>query len=169
MFLMPNEGWTAILGATVGALITYRFAVTLLDKQFRHLSAISKLNSWHVAAHEFVAAFADEIAALESNAERIGSVMDYLRGGYKAHAKAVAVFEQFVIESKRAGFKADWQKHCYGEQGVDWPVGEGNSGLSHEDLLFLHYDSDMNLANQSSASDKAAQRIKRLLEYAKDA
>lgn len=167
MFLMPNEVWAAILGAIVGAWITYRFAVTLTDRQFQHLQVISKLDAQHMAAREFMSAFAAEIAALESGAEGTGDVMDYLRMAFPVQSKAVALFEQFVPDHKLQGFRTEWKNHCYGENGVDWPAGESETGLGHENALYLHYSTAMNPANRASASVRATQRIKALLTYAK--
>ena len=169
MFLMPNEAWSAILGAAVGSLVTYRFAVTLAERQFQHLRAISKLDAWHVAAREFISAFADEIATLESSDEPAGDIMDYLRSVDKLHAKAVAVFEHFVPEIERASFIADWQKHRYGEKDVDWPASEFESSVRQVDLLYLHYSNSAALPNRPPARTRAIARMKELLAYAKDA
>jgi membrane protein DedA with SNARE-associated domain len=42
---LPNEIWAAVLGALLGAWITYRFALRLAEKQFEHLRQISKLEA----------------------------------------------------------------------------------------------------------------------------
>lgn len=69
MFIMPNEAWSAILGAVVGSFITYRFGITLADRQFQHLKAVSKLDAWHAAAQNFVAVFSEELATVEGEEE----------------------------------------------------------------------------------------------------
>lgn len=50
-------GGMGIAGALLGILFTYKLSLKPMDRQFLHLQAVSKLDTWHVAAHNFVSAF----------------------------------------------------------------------------------------------------------------
>ena len=171
MFIMPNEAWSAILGAAVGALITYRFAVTLADRQFQHLRAISKLDAWHAAAQEFITAFAGDLLALETGADLQGDLMDFFRSAHRArHAQAVAVFRQHLSGSRQTAFNEEWQRHCYGQRPDGTPKStddEDIKGITHEELLFVHYSAPSIYHTTQSARKFAIERIINLLSYAR--
>ena len=62
---MPNEMYAALVGALVGALVTHWLAMKTADKEFANLREISKIDAWHAAAHEFIAAFAPDVTKLD--------------------------------------------------------------------------------------------------------
>jgi hypothetical protein len=169
---LPNEIWSAILGALLGAWITYRFALKLADKQFEQLKEISKLEARRSAARDFVDAFAPELAALRSGADMVGDAMDLLRAAYnERHSRAVEVFMHYLPEAQRASFRKDWLRHCYGT-GTN---GEPNSpedeefGMPHDSLLYLHFSDEWREKDGPGSRSRARLSMERLLAYASDA
>ena len=170
MFIMPNEAWSAILGAAVGSLITYRFAVTLADRQFQHLKAISKMDAWHIAAGEFIAALSPDIRMLEDRHAAVGNLMDFMRRVYLEHQmRAIAKFEHFVLADKRGAFKTEWQRYCYGQHSDGRTQSPDDEGLPNEELLFLYCESHLPPPGARSATAYVVERMHALLAFAKDA
>ena len=168
MFIMPNEAWSAILGATVGALITYKFAVTLADRQFEHLKAVSKMDAWHVAAREFIAALAPDLKMLEEDSS-VGNLMDFLRQSHRdRHMRAAASFEHFLTADRGSAFNAEWQRYCYGQHPDGSTQSSTDEGLPSDELLFLYCESATPPPGTKSATEYVVQRLHTLLSYAKE-
>lgn len=163
------SGSLAIAGTLLGVLFAYRLSIKSADRQFEHLRAISKLDARNTAAREFISGFASELATLEANSDSLGDVMDFLRRAYANHATAVAVFEEYLHADRRNGLRAAWLQHCYNGEDPNDTENPKWSGLGHDSLLFLHYSTEFNLANRSSARVQAIQGIRVLLAFAKDA
>ena len=161
-------GGMGIAGVLLGVRSTYHLSMKVADRQFSHLQEIAKIDAWHIAAHQFIEAFAGDIVTIEARTEPPGDIMDFLRSEYPRHAKAVAVFEHFVSDAKRINLKAEWEKHCYGEKGVDWPTDEDVSGLGHDELLFLHYCSSATEPYRSTTRLRAVRRMLTLIDCAKE-
>ena len=164
MFIMPNEAWSAILGASVGSLITYRFAVTLADRQFQHLRAVSKLDAWHATVRDFVSAFAPDLKTIAEHPGSVGNLLDFLREAHKTrHLHAAARFEQFLDGDKRSAFKAEWHRYCYAQYQPE------DDGLSSDEVLFLYCDSRQPPPGAKSVNAYVVERLHALLAFAKDA
>jgi hypothetical protein len=163
------SGALAIAGTLLGVIFTYRLSIKSADRQFGHLKTVAKLDAWHIAAREFIQAFAPQIAALEANSEKIGDVMDYLRRTFDTHSAAVAAFTSYVPDDRVLAFRAAWQRHCYDDEDPNDRENPKWSGLDHDSLLFLHYSNEFHLARPTSARDEAVKRMQALLGFAKDA
>lgn len=163
------SGALAIAGTLMGVLFTYRLSIKSADRQFEHMKAVARLDAWHVAAREFVQAFATQVAALEANSGAVGDVMDLLRSTYVSQSSAVAAFESYLPDSRRQAFREAWQHHCYDGEDPNDTDNPKWSGLDHDSLLFLHYSNEFHLARPTSAREEAISRIRALLAYAKDA
>lgn len=167
MFLIPNEAWSALLGALVGAWITYRFASILADRQFEHLKVIAKLDSRHIAAGNFIAELAPDLEAIERGSI-CGDLVQYLASLHKRHADAVAVFSHHLEEPQRKAFLADWQRYCYGDDDSGNPASGQTYSLPDEDVRFFVYSEEMHAQSEARPRELAAKRIHRLLSYAKE-
>lgn len=163
------SGSLAIAGTLLGVIFTYRLSIKSADRQFEHLKAVAKLDAWHVAAREFIKAFASKLSSLETNSESIGDVMDFLRRTYDTQSAAVAVFEEYLPIDRKQALRAAWLRHCYNGEDPNDTDNPKWSGLDHDSLLFLHYCTELNLANASSGRREAIERLRVLMAFAKDA
>ena len=163
------SGSLAIAGTLLGVIFTYRLSIKSAERQFEHLRAISKLDSFNSAAREFRKEFGSELASLETNSDSLGDVMNFLRRSYAAHSTAVAVFEDHFPLDRGKALRTAWLQHCYNGDDPNDTENTEWSGLDHDSLLFLHYSNEFNLANRSSARVLAMERIRALLAFAKDA
>lgn len=169
---LPNEIWAAVLGALLGAWITYRFAIKLADRNFEHLREISKLEAWRSSARDLVDAFSPELSILRSKEETVGDAMDLLREAYRdRHSKAVTVFAHYLTPERREAFQQDWLRHCYGSTSTGEPNAPDNEDdlcMSHDDLLYLHFSSEWHEKDGLGSRVRAIQSIEKLLSHAKD-
>ena len=161
-------GGFAIAGTLIGVLSTYHLSKKLAERQFEHLRQISRLDAWHVAARKFIEAFAAQLSALEANSDAIGDVMDFLRSTFDNQSAAVAVFEEFLPGDRKQALHAAWLRHCYDGEDPNDTENPRWFGLDHDSLLFLHYSTELNLANSSSGRRNAIEGIRTLLAHAKD-
>ena len=168
---LPNEIWAAVLGALLGAWITYRFALKLAEKQFDHLRELSRLEAWRSAARDLIDAFSPELFTLRSGTQIVGDAMDLLRVAYKErHAKAVTVFAHYLSPERREAFQRDWLRHCYGntEDGEpNSPENEDDLCMSHDDLLYLHFSDEWREKDGPGSRTRAVQSMEHLLTYAR--
>lgn len=112
MTIFSTGAIDATLGAVFGAVCTAVGAFFLANKQFRHLREVSKLDAWHVAAKDFVSAFSEELAVLDGEEELSIRLDEYLLRAYDAkHKSAIAAFEHFVPDERRASFKATCKEY----------------------------------------------------------
>jgi hypothetical protein len=155
-----------MLGALVGALVTYWLAMKIADKQFAHLREISKIDAWHSAAREFISALAPDVATLERDCE--GDLMDFLRAAHGRHSASVAVFEWYLSPPRRESFRAAWQAHCYGTCEDGTPDSPERAEMDHDDLLYLHYSREANLADIGTPRAIALQRMHQLIACARE-
>lgn len=161
MFIMPNEAWSAILGAVVGSFITYRFGITLADRQFQHLKAVSKLDAWHAAAQNFVAVFSEELATVEGEEELTIPLDDYLRGAYRAkHKAAISTFRHFLEPALSARFDAACYQYHSGRTTEEMI----ETGIPKRDAMFMEY---MGHPFPGDPYQKARNRIQAILQFAK--
>jgi hypothetical protein len=168
---MPNEIWAAIVGALVGAWITYRFALTLAEKQFGHLRELSKIEARRSAARDFFEAFAPELAILRSGASTMLDVTDLLRDAFNSrHSRAVEIFGRHLPSTERAAFFDDWLRHCYGctETGEPMSPNDADLGMPHDTLLYLHFSEHFPGAGSQGSRLRALLSLERLTAYAAD-
>ena len=163
------SGAIAIAGTLLGVIFTYRLSIKSADRQFEHLRAISKLDAWNAAVHDFRDGFASELSALEANSESVSDVMDFLQRTYITQSAAVAFFAEYLPDDRRKRFRAAWLQHCYNGEDPNNTEKPDWSGLDHDSLLFQHYSGEFNLASAPSARLKAVSGIRNLLAFAKDA
>jgi hypothetical protein len=168
---LPDEILSAILGALLGAFITYRFALKLANKQFAQLKEISKIESRRTAATDFIKALAPELAALRSGTDIIGNTADFLRAAYKErHSQAVEIFMHYLPEAHRTSFGQDWLRHCYGTETSGKPISPDDEELNmpHDNLLYLHFSDCWPDKDEPDSRIRACLSMERLLSYARD-
>lgn len=94
-------------------------------------------------------------------------LQDYLRIAFEArHAEAIVEFEPFVPRQRLVGFRADWERHCYGERQNGVPF--TTELMTADSLLFLEYNAESHLANPELPCKFAIERICKLLTYAQE-
>lgn len=166
---LPNEIWSALLGALLGAWITYRFALVLARKGFEQLCEVSRIDAWRASGREFVRALSPELSTLKTGAELRGDVMDFLREASERHAEAATVFEHHLSGKDREAFSRDWLRFRYGSKDNGDPESpEGEESLRHDELLYLHFSNEWPASGLPSARNRAIAGIERLLSYARD-
>lgn len=159
-------GGFGIAGALLGAISTYWLSLRLAEKQFQHSKEISKLDAWHNAASEFIAAFAKDLEILESESTS-GEFITFLRSTYADHQRsALAKFSHYVPAAKRAAFAADWEQYCYGENESGKPLSPDEIGMRRDDALFLHCYPSSSFASATDPYGYTARHIRALLSYA---
>ena len=157
-------GGFGIAGTLIGVLGSYHLSIKLADRQFKHLREISRLDAWHAAVREFVAAFSEELATLEGNEELPIRYDEYLRRAYDAkHKVAIATFEHFVPESKRAGFKAACQQYHSSKVTQDMI----ETGIPPSEAMFMEYMGHPFKHPTLTSHALAASRIHAMLEFAR--
>jgi hypothetical protein len=161
MNLLPTEVWSALLGAAVGALITYRFALVLAKKQFEYMKAVSRLDGRHAAARVFVDAFAEELAALEDESTDLRMMVDdYLRDAYHGkHKKAIVSFRHFLDARERHHFDKAVLEYHSGEATENME----STGFSKREAMFIEY---IGHPYEGDPRRKAAERMHAILKFA---
>ena len=168
--LAAVAGGFGIAGTLIGTVTTYWLSMKLAKQQFSYLREVSRLDALHRSAGDFVDAFAEDVALLESGAALDLELKEYLREAYKArHRKAVSAFERFVPQDSLASFRTEWAKHCYGtdSNGKLMSPHDDDLGLGHDDLLFHHYGNEENLANPSLPRQRCGVALRQVLTYAR--
>jgi hypothetical protein len=102
---MPTEIIAALIGALVGAWITYRFSLGLIAKQ----------NSMQAAA-DLRAAFAPTLAFVFIAKRHIGThdrpdFNAHLRNAVLSHGSAIEMFRPFVSKSDRSAYQKAWEEY----------------------------------------------------------
>jgi hypothetical protein len=161
-------GGFGIAGALLGAVCTYRLSLRLVEKQFEHSKDISKLDAWHNAANEFIAAFAMDLETLESG-NVTGDLVDFLRSGYADHQRnALAKFSHYIAPSRQAAFRSDWWRYCYGTEIDGEPLRLDDMGMPRDNALFLHCYPSPSFGSANDPLGYAARHIRALIRYATD-
>jgi len=159
-------GGFGIAGALLGALCTYWLSLRLAERQFQHSREISKLDAWHNAANEFIAAFAGDLELVESE-NTPGEFITFLRSAYAdRHRSALAKFSHYVALSKRVAFAADWQRYCYGADQDGEPLSPDEIGMQRDDALFIHCYPSPSFGSATDPFGYTARHIRALLRYA---
>ena len=157
-------GGMGIAGTLAGVIIAYRLTLKVADKQFKHLQAIAKIDAWHIAAGEFIAALAPDLKMLEEEDSTVGNLMDFMLRAYRdRHMRAAAKFEHFLAADRRSAFQAEWQRYCYGQYQPD------EESPPREELLFLYCNTGRPPPGAESSTQYIVQRLHALLSYAKAA
>jgi hypothetical protein len=119
-------------------------------------------------AKEFRAAFADELAFLESNRDPYFDIQAYLLTAYDTkHRAAIALFEAFVPLADRTNFKAAWHEYHSGQQVDGEPLDMFSMGSPYKEAMFIEYSGHPFRHPTMSARELAIQRMRALLAYAK--
>ena len=162
-------GGLGIAGTLIGVMGAYRLSLKVAEQQFLHLREIAKLDAWHVAAHEFVAAFSGDLATLEAGVNSGFDLQGFFRSAYARHSQAVVAFTHFVPEHLKPAFKCAWKRHCYGvsSNGEALSPDDEELAMAHSTLLFLHYSNEFNLADRQLPRLLGVKAIQKLLSYAK--
>ena len=169
MISLPNEIYSAILGALLGAWLTYYFARRLSADQLKNMLALAKAEAVRAAGIRLRHAFAKELSALKSGLSLSVDLQHYLRAAYDArHAEAATNFEPFVPKARLAGFRGDWQRYCYGEHENGAPLTVEEIEMDAEELLFLTYNAVGNHLHPGLPRKLAITRIVKLLSYAEE-
>ena len=169
MISLPNEIYAAVLGALLGAWLTYYFARRLAADQLKNMLVLAKAEAARSAGIRFRHAFAKELSALESGLSLSVDLKDYLRAAYDArHAEAVANFEPFVSKERLAGFRGDWLRYCYGEHESGKPITPEDAGLDADEFLFNVYADIGAHLYPVFPRTRAIAQMRKLLSYAEE-
>lgn len=110
---MPTEIYAAILGALMGAWITYRFASGLTEKQFNNTRVLADREAARVSAAKFRAAFAPALAeiylARHHSPHGTPVVGDILKKSLLAYASAIDEFRPFASDG--AAYQEAWEEY----------------------------------------------------------
>ena len=133
---MPSEIIAAIVGALIGAWITYRFSLGLVTKQ----NAIE-------AAAKFRAAFAPTLAmvylARHHGTHNRPDDDKFIKDNLLLHASAIEEFRIFVPKSKRSEYQVAWEEYrkavredIYVRTGEEWATSEEeNRDVQHGEII----------------------------------
>ena len=111
---MPTEIIAALVGALVGAWITYRFTLALVRTQFDDAERLANAQRRHEASAKFRIAFYDELAILCDWNNSINPE-DILRNAFNKHFIAILEFANFLCETDRNTFISEWNQHYQDE------------------------------------------------------
>lgn len=96
---LPTEIYAALLGALVGALITYWFALKIINKQALHSKELSNYEFLRMQGTQLRSSFSPELAYLrsvEGFADNQEKVRERLWDAFKIHATELEKFRFFV-------------------------------------------------------------------------
>jgi hypothetical protein len=120
------------------------------------------------AAKDFRAAFADELAVLESNRDQYFDIQAYLLAAYDTkHRAAIALFESFVPPADRTNFKTAWHEYHSGQQVDGEPLDMFAMGSPYNEAMFIEYSGHPFSHPTMSARELAIHRMRALLAFAK--
>lgn len=137
----PTEVTAAILGALVGAFITYRFALHLVTRQHALTKELADRDARRLAAARFRAAFASTQAFIYI-AQKHGThdrpdVDEHVKSELLGQGAAVEEFRPFVGPEHRAGYQQAWEEYraavasdIWSRTGEEW-----GSNLSPDEFL----------------------------------
>lgn len=141
LLAFPTEVTAAILGALVGAFITYRFALHLVTRQHELSKELADHEARRLAAARFRAAFAPTQAfvyvAQKHGTHDRPDVDAHVKGALLAQGAAVEEFRPFVGPEHRAGYQQAWEEYraavasdIWSRAGEEW-----GSNLAPDELL----------------------------------
>lgn len=130
---IPTEITSALLGALVGAFITYRFALHLVERQHNLSKQLADREARRLAAARFRGAFAPTQAFIYI-AQKHGA---YARPDVDAHVKssllnqgaAVEEFRPFVKVADSVGYQQAWEEYRAAAASDIWARTAGEWGL----------------------------------------
>ena len=112
---MPTEIYAALLGALVGALITYWFAVKLIERQHANDLRLYTIETRRIAAATFRAAFAPTLAfiyiARHHGTYDRPDIDAHMKMALLLHGTAIEMFRPFVASKDQAGYQDAWEKY----------------------------------------------------------
>jgi hypothetical protein len=150
----------AVVGVAGAAAVAW-FAHSLSKRR----EAVARFSA---AAKEFRAAFADELAFLESKAESPIGLDAYLLSAYDAkHRLAIATFEHFLSEPDRARFRAACNQYHSGQQVDGEPLDMYEMGADYREAMFVEYMGSPFRHPTMNARELAVARIRKLFEFAR--
>ena len=145
-----------VLGAAGVAWVAHGFA--------KRREAIAR---FAVAAREFHAAFADELAILESKDEIFNGIDRLLLEAYESKQRlAAAAFEHAIPKRDRANFKAAWKKYHSGAKIDGEPFSTMEYGETFKQSLFAEYKGAGMPGATIAPRSLAVRRIRELLKFA---
>lgn len=106
-------GGFTVVGALIGAFITYRFSLKLAEKQFINSCALADRQELRIASAKFFAAFAPAVAqiylARHHGTHDIPIVGNILKDALVSHASAIEEFRPFVSDG--AAYQEAWEHY----------------------------------------------------------
>lgn len=121
---MPTEIYAAILGALMGAWITYRFALGLTEKQFNNSRTLADREAVRSSVAKFRAAFAPALAeiylARHHGPHDTPVVGDILKKSLLAHAYAIEEFRPFASDG--AAYQEAWEEYRKTVRQDNWAI-----------------------------------------------
>jgi len=138
---IPTEITAALLGALVGAFITYRFALHLVERQHNLSKQLSNREARRLAAARFRAAFAPTQAFIYI-AQKHGThdrpdVDAHVKGSLLNQGAAIEEFRPFVKAADPVGYQQAWEKYRDAAASDIWArtAREWGSELKRDQLL----------------------------------
>jgi surfactin synthase thioesterase subunit len=144
---VPNEIYAALLGALLGALLTYRFAKRLadeqaaharelLDSQAAHARALAENESIRHASYQLRAAFAPSLVIIRRAQRNLTTDIDAeLVNAIPLLAAAIEQYRFFVPTSKRSAYQQAWDDYQEGAELGSFEPESNYIGLLHEKLI----------------------------------
>lgn len=154
---MPSELYSAIIGASIGAWITYRLALELVKTQVAESIRLAEIQRRHEAGVKFRLAFYDELAVLSEWNNKDINIPALLEKAFQKHLAAALEFANFLCIDDRDKFISKWQEYYQDESG-------SNNSMYYHD--FLKYSTIGEVSNKANR-ELAINRLEHLLSYAK--
>ena len=131
---MPTEIYAALLGALVGALVTYWFAVKLVQLQHVNDLSLSKIENRRISAAQFRAAFSPTLAfiyiARHHRTYDRPDIDAHMKTALLLHGAAIEEFRPFIASKNTGAYQEAWENYrrlaAMGKEeriGEEWGVG----------------------------------------------
>lgn len=138
---IPTEITAALLGALVGAFITYRFALHLVTRQYDLAKDLADREARRLASARFRAAFASTQAfvyiAQKHDTHDRPDVDAHVKSALLQQGAAVEEFRPYVRAEDRTGYQQAWEEYRAAAASDIWSRAgeEWGSQLEQDQLL----------------------------------
>ena len=162
--LVLISGGFLLVGALLGAWITYLFALKLAQKNHENALTLIRQKELKESATVFRSAFLPEITFLKHNANigdirDAGSIGNLLKSGYLRHLTAFEIFQCHLSGADREALARLWDEYCYPDSPTPQDPNE------RADFRFLDYITIEELKGTAAAKAIALEKTNNILEF----